>query len=198
MSTIKIKIENLGVNKNKGQGWNAWIKSTDRAYYSKFCQDEEEGKAAIGSLQPGDTIILKYSVKNGFNNFVSYQSNSLESSTDKKTEKQEAEKKPVEQKKEHPKTDKHDEHREKEVQEMKAIEKKLVKEEQAKEKSYDQYYVIKINKAERIVDHAGIPKEDPAYPSVLAAVFEKITTPWVYLKEKEVAKYLEQYESVNS
>ena len=183
MSTIKLKIENLGVTKNKGQGWNAWIKSTDRAYYSKFCQNEEEGKAAIGSLQPGDTILLKYSVKNGFNNFVSYQSNSLESPTDKKTEKQEAEKKPVEQKKEQ--LTKTEEQREK------AIMAKLEKEEQAKEKALNdfciEHYTSAINTARKIVESAEINETDPLYVPIVTVILEKIATPRVYLK-KEILK----------
>jgi len=189
MSTVEIKIENLGVNKNKGQGWNAWIKSTDRVYYSKFCQDEEEGKTVIGPLKPGDTILLKYSVKNGFNNFVSYQSNSLESPTDKKPEKQEAEKKPVEQKKEHPtKTDEHDKHREKETQKMKAMEKELNKEEQAKEKAfYDlcvEHYTSAINTAKEIVKNAEIEETDPLFVPIVTVILDKIATPKVYLKKE--------------
>ncbi len=175
-TTIEIEVEDCGVKKNQGQGYTAWIKSIEGGYYTKYCMTEKDGNKILQSLSQGDKIFLKYYVKNGFTNFLSYQTNNISPT--------------VEQKKEHPKTDEHDKHMEKEIQNMKSIEKELIKEEQAKEKFYDQYYVIKINKAERIVDHAGISKEDPAYPSILAAVFEKITTPWVYLKEKEVAKYL--------
>ncbi len=181
-STIEIKVEDCGVKKNQGQGYTAWIKSTEGGYYTKYCMTEKEGNKILQSLSPGNKIFLKYYVKNGFSNFLSYQTNNISSDTKKKS---------AEQKKEHPaKTDEHDKHREKEIQNMKAMEKELSEEEQAKEKLYDKYYVIKVNKAERIVDSAGISKEDPAYPSILAAVFERITTPQVYLKEKEVAKYL--------
>ncbi|HDL14976.1 MAG TPA: hypothetical protein ENH28_02285 [Euryarchaeota archaeon] len=175
-TTIEVEVEECGVKKNQGQGYTAWIKSTEGGYYTKYCMTEEEGNKILQSLSQGDKIFLKYYVKNGFTNFLSYQTNNIPSDTQKK---------PVEQKKEQ--LTKTEEQREK------AIMAELEKEEQAKEKLYDQYYVIKINKAERIVDHAGIPKEDPAYPSILAAVFTKITTPRVYLKEKEVAKYIPSF-----
>ena len=180
MSTIKLKIENLGVNKNKGQGWNAWIRAEDKTYYSKFCQDEEEGKAAIGSLQPGDTILLKYSVKNGFNNFQSYQNSSLDSTSDKKTETEEAEKKPVEQKKEQ--LTKTEEQRER------AITAELKKEEQAKEKALNDFcvahYTAAIDMAKEIVKSAKIDETDPLFVPVVTVILDKIATPKVYLKKE--------------
>ncbi len=189
-ATIEIRVEDCGVKKNKGQGWNAWIRSTDnRVYYSKFCQDEEEGKAAIRNLKSGDKIFLKFTVKNGFNNLVSYQSNSLETSTDKKTEKQEDEKKPVEQKKENPaKTGEQDKHREKDTQKMKAMEKELNKEEQAKEKAfYDlcvEHYTSAINTAKEIVKNAEIEETDPLFVPAVTVILDKIATPKVYLKKE--------------
>ncbi len=170
MSTVEIKIENLGVNKNKGQGWNAWIRAEDKTYYSKFCQDEEEGKAAIGSLQPGDAILLKYSVKNGFNNFQSYQSNSLDSPTDKKTEKQEAEKKQTEQKQ--PTTIPERENNSR---------KSLEKEEDAVQRLIDEHYKEAINSARTLVDSV-MQRDDPAYPAVLAVIVDRLATPKVYLE----------------
>ena len=179
-ATIEIRIKDCGVKKNKGQGWNAWIRSTDnRVYYSKFCQDEEEGKAAIGNLKSGDKIFLKFTVKNGFNNFQSYQTNNIPSDTEKK---------PVEQKKEHPAKTEHDKHREEEIQKMKAVEKELIKEEQAKEKALNdfciEHYTAAIDMAKEIVKSAKIDETDPLFVPVVTVILDKIATPKVYLKKE--------------
>ncbi len=178
-TTIEIKIKDCGVKKNQGQGYTAWIKSTEGGYYTKFCMTEKEGNKILQSLSPGDKIFLKYYVKNGFSNFLSYQTNNISPDTQKK---------PVEQKKEHPKTDEHDEHGEKEIQNMKSMEKELNKEEQAKEKVFNdfcvEHYTSAINTAKEIVKSAKIDETDPLYVSTVTVILEKIATPKVYLKKE--------------
>jgi len=166
MSTKEIEIENLGVNKNKGQGWNAWIRAKDKMYYSKFCQDEEEGKAAIGDLKPGDSILLKFTVKNGFNNFQSWQVTNLDSSTAEKK----AEPEPQN-------TEPKNEREEKIVKAMKFEQKN---EEEALQTAIDAHYKEAIIKARTLVDSV-MQREDPAYPAVLAVIVDRLTSPLVYL-----------------
>ncbi|HDH53613.1 MAG TPA: hypothetical protein ENH24_03920 [Nitrospirae bacterium] len=176
MSTIKLKIENLGVNKNKGQGWNAWIKSTDGTYYSKFCNDEEEGKAAIGDLKPGDKVFLKFSVKNGFNNFQSYQKSSLDTTSDKKTETEEAEKTPDKSEVESKRGKESYAALKKEAEEL--IEKEGV--------VLRAHYVQSLRMAKEVVDEA-IPAEEEnkaLRKAAMLAVFDKIASPRKYFLDE--------------
>jgi len=176
MSTVEIKIENLGVNKNKGQGWNAWIRAEDKTYYSKFCHDEEEGKAAIGDLKPGDTILLKFSMKNSFKNFQSYQKNSLDSTSDKKTETKEAEKTPGKSEVESKRGKEWYAALEKEAEEL--IEKEGV--------VLRAHYAQSLRMAKEVVDEA-IPADEEnkaLRKAAMLAVFDKIASPRKYFLDE--------------
>lgn len=166
INEIKIEIKDYGVKKNKGQGYTAWIKSNEGGYYTKYCMIEKEGNKILQSLNKGDMIFLKYQIKNGFSDFLSYQ---------------------IELKKEHPKTDEDNKDMEEEIKKMKAIEEKLIKEEQAKEeefyKFYVEHYTSAIKTAKEIVSIAEIDNKDPLYVSIVVTILDKIATPKVYLKQ---------------
>lgn len=70
--TKKITVESFGIEINNGGGYKAWIRDTNKEYYSIFCNTETEAKAYIGLLAAGMTILLTYIVQSGHNTFTSF------------------------------------------------------------------------------------------------------------------------------
>lgn len=154
----RIKVEAFGVKENAGKGYTCWIKAGED-YYNMWCGNEEEGKKLLADLKEGDTVIISYVVKGQWKNFTTIMKAG----------------EPLEKQGAPPQT-----------AGKPSIPKPPTSEErgagnQAEADAVHEYYVTTLKEARSLVEEGMGRKEvDPIFP-IVAAVFEKIATPMVYL-----------------